>query len=309
MSSEAAEENNTDKDVVCANCGIAEVDEIKLEDCNNGCDLVKYCSDKCREEHREHHHEECKKRADELHARRLFTQPDGSHRGECPICFLPNPIGAAKTTFMGCCGQTTCNGCIYAHRLSNIHDEAKANTCVFCRTPTSDKEEYEKRTKERIEANDPAALSFRGTKCYEAGDYDNALTYLTKATDSGGADAEAHYYLGCMYMAGKCVEKDEEKAIYHWEKAAIAGHPYSRHHLAYIEGKNGSMGKAVKHWIIAAKLGYDKSMKALLPSYKGGYITKEEYGATLRAHQATISATKSSSREAAEKFVQPFLRG
>ena len=47
-----------DDDKVCANCGIAEVDDIELEECD-GCDLVKYCSDKCREEHREQHDEEC----------------------------------------------------------------------------------------------------------------------------------------------------------------------------------------------------------------------------------------------------------
>jgi hypothetical protein len=42
-------------------------------------------------------------------------------------------------------------------------------------------------------------------------------------------------------------------------------------------------------------------MKALLLSYKNGYTTKEEYGATLRAHQAAIDVTKSSQREVAER--------
>ena len=32
-----------DELMVCANCGIAQVDDIKLEECD-GCDLVKYCS-------------------------------------------------------------------------------------------------------------------------------------------------------------------------------------------------------------------------------------------------------------------------
>ena len=52
-------------DLCCANCGVAEVDDIKLElkDCD-GCDLVKYCSDGCREEHQEKHSEECKKTGD-----------------------------------------------------------------------------------------------------------------------------------------------------------------------------------------------------------------------------------------------------
>ena len=100
MSSEAAEEN-TDKDVVCANCSIAEIDEIKLKICDGGCDLVKYCSTKCREEHRGQHHEECKKRVDKLHDDDLFRQPDGIHRGECPICFLPMTLD--KNVFYTCC--------------------------------------------------------------------------------------------------------------------------------------------------------------------------------------------------------------
>ena len=49
-----AETEAAEADVCCANCGIAGVDDIKLEECND-CDLVKYCSDKCREEHREQH--------------------------------------------------------------------------------------------------------------------------------------------------------------------------------------------------------------------------------------------------------------
>ena len=69
------------KNNVCANCGVAEVDDIKLEDCE-GCDLVKYCGGKCMENHREQHEEECKKRGLELHDKELFSQPLGSHYGE-----------------------------------------------------------------------------------------------------------------------------------------------------------------------------------------------------------------------------------
>jgi len=274
------------------------VDEIKLEECD-GCDLVKYCSDKCREEHREQHHEDCKRRAKQLHDKRLFTQPNGTHRGECPICFLPIPLEMDKYIFMSCCGQMICNGCCYAHLMSNIHDFVKAKTCLFCRTPASDEEEYKKRTQERIEANDPGVLSCRGSECHQAGEYDKALEYFTKAAEFG--DAEAHFQLGYIYWEGEGVEKDEEKKVYHWEKAAIGGHHLARYNLAFLEEKNGNAEIAAKHFIIAAKLGYGKSMKALLKFYKNGSITKEEYGTTLRTHQAAINATKSAQRDAAEK--------
>jgi TPR repeat protein len=204
-----------------------------------------------------------------------------------------------EATFMSCCGQMICNGCVVAHLISNIHEDVKAKTCLFCRTPASDKEEYEKRTQERIEANDPAVLRFMGIEGYRARDYDKALKYLTKAAELG--DAEAHYRLGRMYHEGDGVDKDEEKSFYHYEKATIGGHPVARSMLGCYEAKNGNAEIAAKHWIISANLGYEPSMKALLMIYKEGFITKEEYGATLRAHQAAINAMKSAQREAAER--------
>ena len=63
----------------CASCGIAEVDDIKLKICDGGCDLAKYCSDECQENHKDQHNNECKKRKAEMHDKQLFTQPDINH--------------------------------------------------------------------------------------------------------------------------------------------------------------------------------------------------------------------------------------
>ena len=52
-------------DICCASCGIAEVDDVKLKPCD-GCDLVKYCSDTCKEDHRLQHETLCRERAAEL---------------------------------------------------------------------------------------------------------------------------------------------------------------------------------------------------------------------------------------------------
>ena len=35
----------------CASCGLAAVDDVKLKDCDGGCDIVKYCNDDCQENH------------------------------------------------------------------------------------------------------------------------------------------------------------------------------------------------------------------------------------------------------------------
>ena len=88
--------------------------------------------------------------------------------------------------------------------------------------------------------------------------------------------------------------------MYHWEKAAIGGHPVARHNLGYIEEKKGDMERSVKHFIIAANQGYEPSMKALWKLYSLGNITKEDLEATLRTHHAAIDEMKSAQRDAGE---------
>ena len=85
------------------------------------------------------------------------------------------------------------------------------------------------------------------------------------------------------------------------EKAAIGGHPNARHNLGCVEHNNGNIERAVKHFIIAANIGYEKSMKLLWGYYKDRNITKEDLDATLRTHHAAINEMKSPEREAAEK--------
>ena len=62
------------------------------------------------------------------------------------------------------------------------------------------------------------------------------------------------------------------------------------------------MGRAAKHFIIAANLGDDDSMKALWGVYKDGDITKEDLDATLRTHHAAINEMKSPQRDAAKAW-------
>jgi hypothetical protein len=88
--------SSTDQpDEMCANCGKAEVDEVRLKICT-ACKLVKYCSVDRQKNHRPQHKKACKKRATEIRDDHLFTQPDGSCYGECPICCLPLPLDASK---------------------------------------------------------------------------------------------------------------------------------------------------------------------------------------------------------------------
>ena len=100
------------------------------------------------------------------------------------------------------------------------------------------------------------------------------------------------------------MEQDEEKAVHHWEKAAMGGHTSARYILAIMECKIGRMETAVRHFIIAAKLGCELSMKDLWKHYSAGNITKEDLDATLRAHKAAVDTTKSSERTYADAFNQ-----
>jgi len=228
-----------------------------------------------------------------------MQQPDGTHLGECPLCFLSMPIDLGKSIFWTCCSETICNGCIHANYMSNINDKVKAKRCPFCREPAPrGKDEANKRVMKRIKANDPDAINYMGAQRYDQGDYDAAFNYATKAAELG--NAAAHYQLGIMFGDGEGVEKDEEKAVFHFEKAAIGGHPQARHELACYEGRNGNAKRAVRHLIIAANLGNVGSMKALWGAFNEGDITKEDLDATLRSHQDALNAMKSAQRDAAD---------
>ena len=314
-----SEDNQADNTCCCASCGTAEVDDIKLMDCD-GCDLVKYCSDECQQLHRPEHEEECKKRVAELRDELLFKQPESSHRGDCPICTLP--LYGANFVLTSCCFKSICQGCSFG---------VNRNTCPFCREPVPKTEEdRDKLRMKRIEANDPVALRQEGGVQNKKGEYRSAFEYYTKAAELG--DVEAHYELSFLYHDGKGVEKDEEKTLYHTEEAAIGGHPHARFLLGCLECYNGQQvvakglatiirpgddlstkweweeknhrhyERAVKHWIIAAAQGEDDAIETLMKKFKHGFLEREVLATALRAHHAAVDATKSLQRKAAEDW-------
>ncbi|KAK1741584.1 hypothetical protein QTG54_008062 [Skeletonema marinoi] len=153
----------------------------------------------------------------------------------------------------------------------------------------------------RVKANDPIAICAFGMRRYNEGDFESAIDYWEKSAKLG--DAEAHYLLSNMYWDGS-VAADMVKVYNHLKEAAIAGHPIARHNLGVVELRVVELGigredRAVKHWIIAANLGYDTSLKKLRECYAEGFVSKEDFAAALRAHQAAVDATKSPKREEA----------
>ncbi len=293
-----SEDNQADLTSCCASCGTAEFDDIKLKDCD-GCDLVKYCSDECREDHKSEHKEEYKKRAAKLRDELLFKRPESSHLGDCPICCLPLALDPEKSFMKSCCSKIICIGCVSANMIRQ--DEMRLqHTCPFCREAFHEtEEEGYTRLMKRIEANDPDAMVQAGKLQYHEGHYRRAFDYFTKAAKSGSVDA--HYRLAILYHDGEGVEKDRRKENYHLVEAAIGGDPDARYNLGVHEWNYNFMERAVTHWIIAAAQGHDDSIKALMKAFKKGHVSKEELDATLRAHHAAVNATKSPQRLAAER--------
>jgi tetratricopeptide (TPR) repeat protein len=284
----------------CASCGIPAVDDVKLKKC--ACDLAKYCSDECQNNHREQHEEECKKRMAERRDRDLFAMPDGRHLGDCPICCLPLPIDPKKSGLTGCCSNIICKGCSYANTEREI-EAGLQHRCAFCREPVPEtKEEFDEYRMERIKKNDPVAMWQMGKQLYREEKYEMSLEYLTNAAELGNADA--HFHLSLMYRDAKGVEKDDKKEVYHLEEAAIGGHPGARHNLGYDEWNNGNFERARKHWIIAASLGNQDSPNCLRHLYAEGHATKEDYADALRAYQAAVEATKSAERKKGEAYYE-----
>ncbi|KAK1737383.1 hypothetical protein QTG54_011669 [Skeletonema marinoi] len=210
------------------------------------------------------------KRAAELHDEIIFKQPESSHLGDCPICCLPHPIGGEHSAIVACCSKIICKGCDHANQLREAEGNLQRK-CPFCRhrVPASQQESKMDHMK-RVEVNDPFAIAQMGIMRFYEGNYEGAFKYYTKAAELG--DVESHYLLSTMYRGGLC------------------------------EAENGNYERATRHLIIAASLGHEPSIEMLKANYTKGNVSKADFAAALRAHQAAIDATKSPQREAAEKW-------
>ena len=245
----------------------------------------------------------------------LFSQPEGSFLGDCPICFLQLSHDLNKSVMHSCCVKTICIGCLHANKIHKGDKHLKGRRpqkatyrCPFCRQcPPKTDEEYDRNLMNRITAsneNDPVALLHMGTRHYKQSNYKSALEYWSMAASLG--NAAAHFHLSILHQEGKegVVEKDNVKALFHLEESAIAGHPDARCNLGQYEWMNQRFDRAVLHWMIAARLGSDNSIQALKKCYTNGSISKEDFASALRAYQDAVARTKSPQREKAEALLR-----
>ena len=173
--------------------------------------------------------------------------------------------------------------------------------CAFCRTPLhTSSGEYIKRIKKRVEADNAEATYLLGF-FYRQGenglqqDHGKALDLWRRAAELGSA--AAYNNIGYAYENGMVVESDDKKALYYYELAAMGGDVYARHNLGGSEYSAGNMSRAVKHWMISAGAGNDKSLAAIRECYLRGHATKDDFEKALRAHKESKDEMKSDKRE------------
>ena len=233
---------------------------------------------------------------------KLFQDPPP--KLDCPICMIPMPFANGferfNKTYQACCGKVICNGCTKAASIKMNKGELKS-CCPFCRVPVpNSNKEYVEMVKKRMKLKDGEAFFILGCE-YSFGcsgiphDINRAIELWHKGVEFGSL--EAHIFIGSAYSNGEGVEEDIEKAMYYWKLAAIGGHEKARHNLGWVELEhNDNIDRAMKHFMIAARSGYDESLKVVGEGYKDGAVTKNEYANTLRAYQDSIDEMKSEER-------------
>ncbi|KAL9178841.1 hypothetical protein ACHAXT_003972 [Thalassiosira profunda] len=237
--------------------------------------------------------EDCRRRR--VRDEALFKQPEESDLGDCQICFIPLPVNIHETQYMSCCAQTLCTGCFVAVFVDGDRK------CPFCRgsVPSTDEEILERVTK-RAASGDAESCYFLGHKFLNGmmglrKDPKRAFELLTEAANLGLA--HAHVAIGNMFRTGDHVEQDLEKAMFHLEEAAIRGNILSRSLLGELENDEGRADRAIKHWIIAAKMGDDDALSAVKAGYTQGLVSKEDFSSSLRAWKDAVDATKKTKQE------------
>ena len=283
-----------DSKSTCAACGMGGGG---LKACS-ACKLVKYCNVTCQRAHRPKHKEDCKRHAAES---QLFKTPPP--REECPLCCLPLLLDAIHNNFKLCCSKIICIGCAYA-------TQREKHICPFCRS--NEYEAYDERSiaylMKHVEAGDAMAMQFLGSLYYDGDgveqDEEKALELWHKSAKLGCA--KSHFNLGIHYVkrSKSGIDDENSRVKHHWELAAIGGDVVARHNLGIQEEVVWDMARAMKHYMIAARFGYDESLTRVREGFINGFVTKNDYELTIRLHHKAVGEMKSEQRDEAKRVLE-----
>jgi len=286
----------------CANCGKHGSDTIKLKNCT-ACRLVKYCGVDCQKAHRKQHKTVCKQRAAELEDNRLYSQGLERLQGDyCPICTLPIPLPVCdNSAFMVCCMKSICTGCEVATKKRGMWD------CAFCRTPFPNSAAgMLAMIQARAKRKDPEAINTLGERYSPRGqlgfqkDGQRGVELYTEAAELGSI--KALYNLGYAYCNGNGVQVDKEKGMQFWRRAAMQGHVESRCNLGCYEAQKGNYDRALRHFLISAKMGDKNSVEFVKTLFMEGRATKEQYADALKGYQDAAEGMKSHDRDEVKRI-------
>jgi len=233
----------------------------------------------------------------------LFKDPPPQE--DCMFCFLPMPChssvcGVAKE-YQFCCGKMLCSACMDLSR----------DKCPFCSTPPVylGKELLE-RCMTRIDLLDERAFvelafAYRDGKWGLKSDRKYAMDLLYQAAELALFSVDkplfesstAHFSIANAYLHGIGVEKNRSKATYYWKLAAMGGHESARYNLGVTAELDDNLNRAMKHYMIAAKAGYNNALAKVGKGHKAGYASKDDYVSTLRAFKVCRDNMSSNQRD------------
>ena len=237
-----------------------------------------------------------------LERRLMASGHERPDEDRCPICFDLIELPPSKHSRINvCCMKSVCKGCILAAQRQGM-----LNICEFCRTTLPSEEASTlAMIQKRVSKGDAEAIKHLGEKYYfgELGltkDAPVAVELWTEAAELGSLDA--HYELGATYYHGNGVEEDKPRSIHYWQQAAMRGDALSRYNLGLLEVKDGNYELALQHWMISAKMGYERSLNDIKAMFKEGHATKAQYAEALIGYRDAVEEMKSPQREEAKRL-------
>ena len=85
----------------------------------------------------------------------------------------------------------------------------------------------------------------------------------------------------------------------------MQGHVESRHNIGFWEEEKGNHDRAVRHWLISAKMRDMTSVESIKYLFMGGLATKEQYTEALKGYQDAVEEMKSHDRDEVKGFRIP----
>ena len=213
--------------------------------------------------------------------------------------------------FRSCCMKLVCFGCMDVIEKQGAFGY---ETCPFCRSPAPETGTGVLETvMKRVDARDPEAirhlgdLHLRGIHGLDKNE-SRAFELWTEAAELGSIKALSK--MGAAYYFGRRgLSPDKSKGVRYLESAAMQGGVESRHLLGLGEMCDVKVDRAVRHYLIAAKMGYDKSLDSIKEMFAKGLATKQQYVDALKGYQDAVEEMKSPERdEAAATGYGPLAR-